>query len=105
MAEGNSWVKEVFPNKEEDLKYLKNPGLWPCWPIMPMKRRGKGLPEIASLVAIEGYATTLLLDKGTLLWEGEKYKGKSWKEILDMIPSKKAYESAEAILADGWECD
>lgn len=92
--------------REEDLKFLKDPDLWVMWPIMPMKRyQESGLPEIASLVDLESYRTTLLFDEGTLLWEGEKYRGKTWREIVAMIPNQKKYDSVEAILADGWECD
>lgn len=96
-------------SREENLRYLKDPKLWPNFPIMPMKRikpiflAGRMQPRIASIVALEGKKTTLLFDDGDLLFS-KKYHGRNWDWIFRNVPSK-FYESPEAILDDGWECD
>lgn len=78
-----------------DVEFLKSPGRWPCWPCCPVRRstgvqggfpdHGIVLAECASIV----YWVNLFFFSMEDLKTCEKHE----------------YESAEAMVADGWEVD
>lgn len=75
-----------------DLRYIKTPGLWVMWPFCPLKRFvGQTTRDFGYLVAQEGKLTTI-------------YKGNVFMAKKD-DPVGWTYESAEQLVADGWVVD
>ncbi len=95
----------MTPQQLEDLAVLNVPSSWPQWPIMPMKKANSNgqMPTCGSILACEGYLTTIVVDEGEILW-GNKCRGKKFGEIVTMFPTIK-FDSYEAMLEAGWECD
>ena len=89
---------------EDDLAMLKNPGLWPVWPYLPVKRRNTANParywEIGFLYSTlrepdpSGKVTIYLLNMFDDFTE----------ERLRESP-KVEYDSPETCLADRWIVD
>jgi hypothetical protein len=103
-------MTKLTERQAKDLKYLKDPELWPQWPIMPMKKHteGKPMPTCGTVFAAEELLTTVIIDEGVLLWgnekEHERVSGKTYGEIAAMFPNEK-FDSPEVMLLSGWECD
>lgn len=81
-------------NKREqqatDLRYMANPGLWPNWPFLPLKRYVDG-----------GLETCYMLDatgKALSVFHGNMFEAK--KEDREQV-----YPDLRAIQADGWIVD
>jgi hypothetical protein len=78
---------------ERDLRMMRSPAKWPCWPRLPLKRFVAGattLPDTGFMVAQQGIRTRV-------------YHG------IIFAPARpgdfKDYPSYEAIVADGWRVD
>ena len=76
--------------ERKDLEYLKDPNLWPAWPVLPLKRKklSGGWPEFGYVIAVEGQLTWIRSGN-----------------IFAMDPTDPVtytYETPEALLADGW---
>lgn len=43
--------------ERDDLAMMKNPNLWPAWPVLPIKKRNSkgGFPESAFLIEAQDY--------------------------------------------------
>lgn len=87
--------------RQENLKMIKDPGTWGCWPILPMKKiRGEhDLHSVGFLLATgkpKLYLTNFLNlnDLGV----------RTVKEVDEKVPAKE-YDSFENILDDGWVID
>lgn len=89
-------LKVAVTKPTTHLEMMQNPDSWPRWPFLPLIRRTKGLRPFGE----EG----LLYDDGANTFT-------VYFANLFMLPqnlescTSKAYESYEAILADGWEVD
>ena len=80
----------------DDAAMIYNPGVWPAWPCLPLKRSAKGaLPECA-----------YILDTGVCSIELpiKVFKGNIFR-ISDDDPVIATYDSVEALLAAGWVVD
>lgn len=105
-------LPEVGEWREKTIAMLKNPGSWPHWPVLPMKRRyeGEGGPRVDAAgysvtadyptIVLRGFPTTsgvleqLAVENGTTSI-GTDYEGRIVKR----------YESIEQMLDDGWAID
>ena len=74
-------------NKHLDM--MKNPDRWPVWPLLPLI---KGKDEVGVLLQSEGAYIVVLANLYMM------------PKSLDLAPQIK-YDSAEAIVADGWIVD
>lgn len=82
-----------------DVEFLQKPSLWPYYPACPIKRQsGSPMPECAVIFNVKGNETTVILAN---MFE---IPSMSFREIYDKYPVKK-YDSFQAIIDDGWECD
>ena len=88
--------------KFDDKKMVQNPASWPCWPLLPLKRRkGNGeWPDLGFVVEAEGHYPKLSNGKITLFAEPMPYEPKDLKDIKQVT-----YDSVDALLADGWIVD
>lgn len=78
----------------DDAEMMRRPNLWPRWPVLPLKRRSAetGFPETGMLVEASDVPLTTVL-VGTI-----------FDADVFALP-RKEYESADAIVADGWIVD
>jgi hypothetical protein len=86
--------------REKHKRMMADPGDWPRWPILPLKRtspQGVGL-ECAIMVAWEEHLTTVFFADMFDL------PGGTFKEVFGSLPQKK-YTDYDAILDDGWMVD
>ena len=85
--------------RAENLKLMKSPDKWLCWPILPVKR---------VIVKTEMPAIGFMLATGEpVVYLKNMYDlkgGSSVKDIMENTPSKR-YENFEEILNDGWLAD
>lgn len=80
-----------------DIDMIKNVADWPAWPYLPIKRPAKvwgQWPECRTICAEEPLTVI----------EVGMYGLPKTREEFDALPRQK-YESAEAIVADGWVVD
>lgn len=86
--------------KQEDLRMIKDPNTWGCWPILPMKKAtGEGERPVGFLLAT-GKPKLYLRNFLDLRGIGVQ----TVKEIDEKVQSRE-YVSFEAILDDGWIID
>lgn len=86
-----------------DRHMMLNPCQWPCWPLLPVKRRpkdGTGV-QCAVIVAVEGHLTTVF-DAHMIELGGTNLK-ESLFENEQVV--KYVYTDVDAIQADGWVVD
>lgn len=90
------------------LLYMNDPGLWPHWPVLPMKRPSRystaqksddpNTWSFGMLVAWEGNRTTLFC--GFI----HAIPGGKFGDVFGTLPQKD-YTDFEAILDDDWMVD
>lgn len=86
--------------RQENLKMMKNPDTWGCWPILPMKKvEGHG-PCLVGFLLATGKPKLYLRNFMDLTGMGIR----TIKEVDDRIDAKE-YESFEDILIEGWVVD
>ena len=83
--------------KSDDLDMLKNPGLWPLWPILPMKRSGWECGVIACARREKDSPVRFFL------WTRGMFEMEPG--YLDFDSADKVYADAEAVVDDGWRID
>lgn len=83
---------ERIIRERDHVAMMKTPDLWGCWPFLPLKRRRADhhLPDTAVLAEFSDAPRTRV------------YLCNMWAFNPAVF---KDYESAEAIVADGWEVD
>lgn len=92
-------AQAVAHTEQDELNMMSNPGLWPRWPWLPMKRRKVGdLPDTGLLHA------DAEAGKPTKLYKGNLYEGLGWFPRHDQAFWKE-YPNFDAIVADGWVVD
>ena len=84
---------------KKDLEGMKNPDIWPQWPVLPVKRHSdeKGI-EVGLIVEKDMKSPV-----ESIVYLNNMFSLKSWED-LDKMPNLK-YESFEALQADGWVVD
>lgn len=85
---------------QADLKMMKDPGDWACWPLLPMKRVEEHGDTSVGFLMATGKSKLYLRNFMDLPELGIK----SAKEVDEKIPAKE-YASFEDILKDGWLVD
>lgn len=84
---------------KDDKEMILRPALWPCWPMLPIKRESRdpktNWPEVAILIDAEGVKTTVVLSNMYALSEERAFEK----------AEKIVYNSVDDLLADGWEVD
>lgn len=80
----------------DDREAFENPALWPMYPFLPIRRRGKpgAFPECRVISA----------DKPLRVVEAGLYALPKTKAEFDALPFKD-YETLNELLADGWIVD
>lgn len=79
--------------ERDDLAMMKNPDLWPAWPILPLKNR-----ESATVgFLLEATDCKFKIFLGNFWKLGEE----GYFESLET----KTFDSFEAIIAEGWHVD
>lgn len=87
-------------DKKENLKMMKDPGIWGCWPILPMKKViGPGMPKMGFMLAT-GKPILYLVNMCDL----RRIGASTVQEVMEKVPSEE-YTSFEKVLDDGWEVD
>lgn len=76
-------------------RVLEHPEGWPCWPLLPMKKRKKdgGFPDIGLIHANERLTIYM-----TNMFDVRNYEELKKKSHVD-------YKSSEDIIKDGWIVD
>lgn len=89
---------------EKDIHFLKTPGLWPCYPICPVKKPKAGDFPLCGCVLdfnwMEESGTVKGLTSVVMLDMRKQFTSESLRNAV-----KYKYESAEAMVADGWIVD
>jgi hypothetical protein len=82
------------PNRqpEKDIAGMKDPDIWPQWPLLPLKRYEQGSHRMQT-----GYLVAQEKDRWSV------YLGNVW--AVQITDPAQPYDSPEAIVADGWEVD
>lgn len=93
-------VKREFNDKE----LIEHPGMWPCWPALPLKHRAQrdkhGL-RLCGLLMDEGPLASV---PGLSVYLANLYDLPDGREAWDKARYK-TYANAGELLADGWEVD
>lgn len=97
--------KQLQPNN--DIEFIKNPEIWPKWPLCPMKRHknkyGKIVPqspECGFIMASRKHLTIIFLES---IWS---MGGRNLSSIIEDTNIKRIeYKSQEELLANGWVVD
>lgn len=93
----------THPSEMSDLDMMKNPGLWPQWPVLPVKRyRERGqMPDCAVLIdAGEPQPTVFQINPYDIP------AGDLRENIINNPKVKHTkYDTLEALMADGWMVD
>lgn len=81
------------PQHPTDAEFIQHPGLWPMWPLLPLKRTrntSSGLPET-----------------GVIIEEETKFRVYHCSMFTTITPSTPHtdYPTVNALLADGWVVD
>lgn len=103
--------KRIIENREKSIAYLSNAGMWPRWPICPVKSHNKTLAdECNTTTPVCG----LVMDNTPLEVHGPA-KATPKVYILNMFAGwtpeqfdackKFEYASLEEMMAAGWEVD
>ena len=86
-------------SQHTDLDFMSDPGQWPCWPWLPMKKTGpKGDRECALLHADD------FPDKPACLYKVNLYTIRTYFPTPDMEKTRE-YVDFQAMLDDGWMVD
>jgi hypothetical protein len=81
-------------DKQYDNKtFMENPGLWPHWPVLPLKKYTQGELQVACL--IDGPTKPTIILKGMY----DLTKGPLDEQ------EHKVYMNLDELLADGWKVD
>lgn len=76
-------------------KFMEQPGLWPRWPLLPLKRGGGSETQCGFLIAQEGILYNVYIASIFSLSSG-------WKPAnAEHVP----YASFDELIADGWRID
>jgi hypothetical protein len=82
----------------EDLQMLKQPARWPCWPVLPVKRRNHNFEDKNfGVVVDDGKSLVTVYHVNLFMLPRSK---KEWEAA-----PKTEYKSHEEMLADGWVVD
>lgn len=85
------------PAEFDDLAMVRNPGRWPCWPWLPVKRRNHSLEDKnLGLLVDDGKAPTV--------YHVYLFALPKTPEAFKAAPQTR-YATHEAMLADGWVVD
>lgn len=90
-------MKRLGPG--DDLEMLNSPGLWPRWPVLPVKRWVKEKNDLKLGVVIdqEGPRSTVIECNLIMVMLGF--------DLADPTLVRHVYWNHEAMLADGWVVD
>lgn len=84
--------------KEEEVRFIRNPDRWPCWPLLPMKslkEKGDGnMPQLGYMY----YPRLVGNDVKPVIYLGSLYRANP------RMDEKKEYDSLDALLEE-WEID
>lgn len=85
-------------SNQEDIRFLKDPGSWINWPVMPVKKYGGqgGWPKTG--IVVDG--------GGPVVYEKNMFElvtGPIMEQVADS--TKHEYPTMEAMVADGWVVD
>lgn len=90
--------------RQENINDMKNPGCWPHYPVLPIKRRensSKGREKLeAAFLLATGEPIVYLLN----MWSIGELGCKNLKDVQEKVKSIK-YSSFEAMIDDEWEVD
>lgn len=92
---------------KSDKEFVKSPGEWPRWPLLPLKR---GLQNEETGVVTPDYPSTVLLvnvwsvNATNLVINQLSNKGKVLLHDGEFLPFKE-YETIDDMLNDGWRID
>ena len=86
---------------ERDLAFLQTPDEWPCWPMLPMKRRNVSHLDTPFYCGL--YVHGLGLNVYNLNMFNLPKDAKTWQEAVVGVEHMN-YNTAEALIAD-WRVD
>lgn len=91
---------QLTERAQEDIRMINNPSGWPCWPFLPVKKRGDDncFPWVMGVIA----------ETDNVGWRTTVYVGANmymFREKPLSACERKTYESVEALVADGWMVD
>lgn len=92
-----------YPGPADHVKTLQTPEAWPAWPVLPVKRYGhvpvREAPECGVVLAVGGHTSTV--------FEANLFTlPRNLRELIDDPKIvRHVYDSAEAMVADGWVVD
>lgn len=85
----------IRPTKTAEIvemkRFIQNPGMWPQWPVLPLKKLTRDWYEFGYLIAEEG-GVSPIVRLGNIFTMSEK----------DPV---REYDSIDAMLTDGWMVD
>ena len=87
------------PARIDDKSFMESPEKWPHWPLLPVKRPGKGKdcwPQLG-LIIIDSVDES---KPAPVVYLTSLYGDLKMKDA-----EKKEYPSIEALIADGWTVD
>ncbi len=96
-------AKNKISDSRMDREFMSNPDLWPCWPLLPVKRHpkdGTGV-ECGVMVAVAGHLTAVFM--ANMIDLGGTYLKASLFDKPEVV--RHVYADVDAIQADGWVVD
>lgn len=98
-------------DQQDDKKFIQDPGRWPNWPFLPMKKKGENGLDGGLLIDTQPITKYIDKDHKSLrlvftvyFWEMATEPEKFREKIKDPN-NQKQYDSIDAMLADGWQVD
>jgi hypothetical protein len=92
----------ILSPRERSLLFIAHPGLWPMWPVLPLVRRTRGMPELGVMFDFKG--TTGRTGFGAAVLLSNLFELPPSGRDLLALP-REVYDSADEIVHAGWEVD
>ncbi len=92
----------TLSRRERALLFLTHPRLWPAWPYLPVVRRRAGREELGVVFDFRG--TTGRTGYSAAVFKCNLFHAPSDERLLFLLP-REVYDSADEVVAAGWDID
>src|SRR5437868_14743283 len=88
--------------RRRNLLFLREPGLWPAWPFLPVVRRGRGEEECGLLYDFRGTSGRTGYSAAVLL--ANLFEAPRFEAGLLALP-REVFDTADEVYDAGWRVD